>query len=74
MMRDEKARFIETLCDSVRDIALAHLDVMPEEWDGLELREYIADKFAVERYMAYDKKRYRKRLSDYRNERIVRNL
>jgi hypothetical protein len=51
---------------------------MPDEWDGIELRQFIANKFAAQcRSMsmpagltAADRKRKR----DYENEVLVRNL
>lgn len=76
MTRREKKKFIRSLCESVHAALQAKVDQMPEEWDGMELRELIAEKFDRERYMSdpYRKRDYRRRLRDYNNERIVRNL
>ena len=43
MNKDEKHCFVTNLCDSVRDHVLSKLPQVPEEWDGHELRELIAD-------------------------------
>ena len=48
MNKDEKHCFVTNLCDSVRDHVLSKLPQVPEEWDGHELRELIADAFAHE--------------------------
>ena len=53
----------------MKKIVLANVDKMPEEWDGIELREYVADKF-TESKAAPSERRFR----DYRNEVLVRNL
>jgi hypothetical protein len=51
---------------------------MPEEWDGHELRRYIADKFeeavlTVGRSGPYGRE-HRKRFSKYRNTVLVNGL
>lgn len=45
MNKDEKRQFIKDLLDSTRDDILARVDAMPDEWDGREIRCYVADKF-----------------------------
>ena len=77
MDRNEKRRFIEDLCADVRDELVKKIPQMPEEWDGLELRELLTQKFADSCLMTRgpdSRRRFRTRLRDYRNEVIVRNL
>jgi hypothetical protein len=44
MKASEKRRIIREFTASLRKTALAAVPHMPKEWDGHELREYIADK------------------------------
>ena len=71
MTANEKKKLIRTLVASVKTDALAAVAKMPEDWDGIELREYLADKFAECRFRGTMDKR---RMSRYRNEVLVRNL
>lgn len=70
----EKTEFIANLCNSVRDGLISRAPEMPPEWDGMELRELLADLFARECFMRYNKPRYRKRLRDFLNELHTRNI
>lgn len=45
MTRYQKEIFIEQLCDSIRDRSQKAVEFMPEAWDGIELRQYLADQF-----------------------------
>jgi hypothetical protein len=65
MTKADKRRFIRSLVDSIRREALAKVDLMPEDWDGHELRQYLADKFAFEttRMLRENRRRWR----NYRN-------
>ena len=68
MTLDEKKQFVTNLCDSVRDDVLGKIQHMPDEWDGIELREYLAT--AMERGASNHLRRKdnRKRLRNYRSE------
>jgi hypothetical protein len=44
----EKRRFVNELIGSVRTTILKRVAAMPEEWDGHELRRYIADQFLIQ--------------------------
>lgn len=68
----DKKTFIRNLCNSIRDELVGKVKDMPEEWDGMELRELLAEKFRRETYDVM--KDNRKRMRAYRNEVIVRNL
>lgn len=74
----EKRRFVRELIANVQRDVLAKVPLMPEEWDGHELRRYIADKFdesaiTVGRSGTHGHD-YRARTRAYRNEVLVRNL
>lgn len=45
-----KADFIEELIDAVKGTVLARVKDMPGTWDGLELRRYVAERFADAAY------------------------
>ncbi len=78
MTKIQKRKFINDLVDCVRSGILDKIDQMPEAWDGIELRQYIADTFAMQcrslsfRLPMSNADRMRKR--DYENEVLVRNL
>jgi hypothetical protein len=42
-----KQKFIAELIDNVKREIITKVPQMPEEWDGIELRQYIADRFAA---------------------------
>ena len=79
MTQEEKITFVRELIDNVRDEIIAKVPNMPDEWDGHELRRFIADRFeeANMGLLARGQVRSRgnsKRLKAYRNEVIVNNL
>lgn len=43
-----KRQFITDLCNNLRDRALARAAAFPEEWDGHELRVYLAELFTAQ--------------------------
>lgn len=71
MLKQDKIRFIESLCDEVKAGLVADVlaDKIPSGWDGAELRQYIADRFENR---AIKMERWRKRR--YNNDVIVRGL
>ena len=68
---DQQA-FIEEYFETVKKSVLAKLNDIPSDWDGSELRQYIADKFAESINPHFNKRG--KRWRDFRNDVIVRNL
>jgi hypothetical protein len=44
MSKEEKIHFIEEILEGLKEKAIKNVDKMPEEWDGWELRQYLADK------------------------------
>lgn len=69
MNASEKHGFAVDLIDSVRDTILAAIPHMPEDWDGHELRHYIAAKFASQAYIPLKGKMLR----DFTNEMTTNN-
>ena len=49
MTKKEQKAFARGLIDAVKKAILVECALMPEEWDGHEIREYIADAFETER-------------------------
>lgn len=66
---EHKRRIVTDLCDSVRDIVLTRVPQMPEGWDGLELRQYIAELFERQTFDMG-----RGRLRQYREDLVRRGL
>ena len=64
----EKRAFVRSLANSVRDAILARADAMPDEWDGHELRQFLADEFEREKSPRVMSGR---RLRAYRNARAT---
>ena len=47
MNKDEQTEFVDTLIDNVRNEILAKVTkYAPENWDGIELRQFVADNFS----------------------------
>lgn len=78
MTRDEKENFLNLIIEAVRADIISRVAEMPEEWDGHELRRYIADKFERENGLLAQgqvrSNRATKRLAAYRNIVATRNL
>ncbi len=73
----EKRTFIKDLIRSTEKTVLEAVSAMPDNWDGIELREYIAEKFCDSSYLhshfwqPSHRKEYRKRAKEYENEIIT---
>jgi hypothetical protein len=60
MTKVQQKRFIRELIQNVQKDLLANSGKIPAEWDGHELRQLVADKFALSSFtLKKDKKRYR---------------
>lgn len=73
MNKPEKIMFIMDLIKNVQNDILAKVGNIPEDWVGLELRQYISDKFkdaTIPNLQQYHKERLRK----YRNTLKTTNL
>lgn len=71
--RAEKRRFIRLICNDLRDALLRDVPRVPVEWDGLELREWIADR-ADRLRIKMGGQMYGKRRRNYHNAMRVANL
>ena len=67
----EKKRFIRELLETLSKSMREKVPDMPEEWDGIEIRQLLADTFAAN---TYPRLLTGKRKRDYRNEIHNRNL
>lgn len=70
MTRDNKEQFINDHIETIKKSIIENLNKMPENWNGYELREYIAEKFKDQRIGEWDKKRK----LQYKNDIITLNL
>ena len=71
MTKEEKTAFVETLCNDLKGFILSKVDKMPEEWDGVEIRQLMEDAVAQQYNWT---KMSSKRKRDYNNEVVVRNI
>lgn len=71
MTRPEQAAFVRELISRVQVELIRTLPAVPPEWDGHELRQWIADHFAL---VSYTLRGQRARFRAYRNTCRVRNL
>ena len=72
MTRSQQVEFVESICDSIKKKFYMEIaGKIPEEWDGIELRQWIAD-FTSEQVCFVKMDRKRKR--SYNNDRIALNL
>ena len=68
MKQKEKARFVRNLTASVAKAVIEDLEKMPEEWDGHQIRLYLAEAFAFEAAYTRDNlPAYRRYLRDKRS-------
>lgn len=64
MNKTQQRRFVRELIANVRKDLLRQLPLVPDTWDGHELRQWIADRFQESSWsLKEDRRRYR----DYRN-------
>ena len=70
MRKEEKVEFIKDIIKTVKKQILSNLDMIPDDWNGIELRQYISDMYSKTIVVRMDKKRKRK----YNNDVVVRNL
>lgn len=63
-----KKKFIKELCDNIRDETIGKIPLMPPEWDGHELRVYLAEQFVSAAGMStLNSPQGRTRKADYDN-------
>lgn len=71
MTQAKQRRFIRELIRNVKKDVIANVPKMPEYWDGIELRQYIADKFTD---CVFKSTMDRTRRRDYNNIVATKNL
>lgn len=71
MTRKDQQRIIRELSTTIRKRMLENVHKLPAEWDGIELRQWLAD--IVNDDINY-RKMERRRMQDYQGERLGRNL
>lgn len=71
MNAEEKEQFITDLTNGIASHFLGKVKDLPEDWDGHELRQWMVDTWKRE---AIWRPMEGKRMKDYRNEVLVRNL
>jgi len=71
MNKKQQREFIKSICDNLKKTLLEKAAMIPENWDGIELRTWIGDIYkesfcfrSVELFKG-------KRLKDYRNDRMI---
>ena len=61
MNQQEKTQFILDITDNLRDALLEQVSKMPDEWDGIELRQLVSDMVTAKfNYRPMDRVRKRK--------------
>jgi hypothetical protein len=71
LSKQEKEQLVKDFIGTVQESLLEKIDRVPEEWDGHELRTWIADAFNWQRSRAMEDK---KRLKKYKNDVLTNNL
>ena len=70
MNKQHHKAMVKGILKSLEKTLLDKLKDLPDEWDGIEIRQWIADTYA--NHFSY--KMDRKRMKNYRNTRLVNNL
>lgn len=70
MSKDGQRELIESLCDTLKEQMLKHLNSIPDNWDGIELRRYLVYKAKDFEIGNFEGKRKR----DYLNTLITTTL
>lgn len=73
MNKDEKITFINDLTDCCKQEIINKIlnNKIPENWDGIELRQYISEKF---KEVVWLKILTGKRKREYKNTKLINNL
>jgi len=80
MKHEEQINIVDAIIDNVRDelVKTIKSGSIPDHWNGIELRELIADKIIagckLRKYKAKVSSDYLNRGRNFENEVIVRNL
>ena len=68
MTREQQKQFVVELTENVTKDMLKVIAYVPEEWDGHELRQWIADRFAQ---CSFTLKENKRRYREYKNTVLV---
>ena len=78
MNKQEQTAFIEIFINSMKVSILDKVEKLPDNWDGFELRHYIAQKFEAENLLSRNKKGlsnvHKARRRECENDIIINNL
>lgn len=76
MNKEEQIEFVIQLTDNVKNEILQKINKnkIPENWDGIELRWLIADKFSDVVFGGFEKKNQRRRAKEFNNYVLINNL
>lgn len=69
--KDGKREFIETMFKEMKALALSKLESFPDNWDGLELRTWLAEAWG---YESAKKRLGRKRFKAFKSDIYNHNL
>ena len=74
MTRKDQKQFVENLCNSIKHEIQSKIDseIIPENWDGVELRQLINEKTSRETYL--DRNKRDKRYKEYTNTVLINNI
>jgi hypothetical protein len=78
--KHEQAKLLEAILDNMKAAMMAKVDRFPENWDGIEIRQYLADhgieirQYLADQFALEARPMHRKRLRNYRNDVITRPL
>jgi hypothetical protein len=72
MNQDEKDALVQSIVDDLKLSILSRIPKMPEDWDGHELRQFIADYYQAN--YIWGTQMTGKRRKDYKNTCLVDNL
>ena len=70
MTHEQLTKLTESLCDNLKAAILEAVPYMPDTWDGLELREFMAD-LARERFTVMRREKLTGLLRAYRKARAT---
>jgi len=78
MNKAEQATFIDVYINSVKSFLIEKIQKLPDNWDGFELRHWIAQKFDEENLLSKRNSKWQpskqKRRKECENDIIINNL
>ena len=63
-------RIVNELCETLHNSLLKNVDAFPQNWSGIEIRQYIIDYAKCNLVVPMNKKRKR----EYNNDIVINNL